>query len=92
MSFDAAAATASHMAALSPAGLDRAAAYTVGGHWMLLWGMVVTAVTAFIIVRTSLLERLNAQLSARGWFMRSWIVAGAAFLLMALISLPWGRL
>jgi STE24 endopeptidase len=89
MSFDAAAATARHMAALSPAELARAADYTVGGHWLLLWGMLVTAVAAFIIVRTGLLERLNARLERHRWFLRSWIVAGAAMLAMALMALPW---
>jgi STE24 endopeptidase len=46
MAFDPQAATAAYIDALGPAALEKAAAYTTGGHWLLLWGLLVTGLFA----------------------------------------------
>jgi STE24 endopeptidase len=63
--FDPAAATAAYMATLSPAAHAKATAYTQGGHWLLLWGWLVTVAAAFIIVRTGVLARAEERIEAK---------------------------
>ena len=46
MSFDPAIATAAYIDGLGPAALAKAAAYTTGSEWLLLWNVVVAAVAA----------------------------------------------
>jgi hypothetical protein len=46
MSIDPAAETARWLATISPEDLERAVAYTRGGHWLLLWGAIVSIVVA----------------------------------------------
>lgn len=53
------AATAAYLATLSPAQHERAIAYTQGGHWLLLWGMLVTLVAMALIWRSGLLSTLR---------------------------------
>jgi STE24 endopeptidase len=43
MSFDPAAATATYIDGLGAEALATAAAYTSGSHWLLLWGLVISA-------------------------------------------------
>ncbi|MGB7904968.1 MAG: M48 family metalloprotease [Steroidobacteraceae bacterium] len=69
--------------------LAKAAAYTAGNHWLLLWNLLVSAVIAWIVVRSGLLDRVNAKLAQRGLNLRAWVVAAAYFVLAGLLSLPW---
>jgi STE24 endopeptidase len=62
--FDPAAATAAYMAELSPAQHAKATAYTQGGHWLLLWGCLVTVAAAIIILKSGVLARTKARLEA----------------------------
>ena len=86
---DPVAATAAYIDALGPAALARAAAYTTGNHWLLLWGLLVTAAVTGIIVRARILERLDVRLARRGRALRTGIIAVAFFLLSGLMTLPW---
>jgi STE24 endopeptidase len=61
-SFDPAAATAAYMAQLSPAAHAKATAYTQGGHWLLLWGWLVTVAICIVIARSRVLEQVRAVL------------------------------
>ena len=90
MAFDPAVETARYIDGLGPEALAKAAAYTSATHWMLLGGLLVTALVTWIIVRLNLLERLSASMERRGWALRTWLVCAAFFLISALISLPWG--
>jgi STE24 endopeptidase len=63
--FDPDAATAAYMATLSPAAHARATAYTQGGHWLLLWGTLVTILAATLILRSGLLARLRGRIERR---------------------------
>jgi STE24 endopeptidase len=89
MTFDPAQATAAYIDSLGPEALAKAAAYTMGNHWMLLWGLVVSAVATLIIVRLGILERVAAKLEQRGSFLRTWLVGVTFFLISAVITLPW---
>jgi STE24 endopeptidase len=89
MDFDPAAATAAYIDSLGADALAKAAAYTAGNHWLLLWNLLVSALVAWLLVRTGVLDRLNAQLARRGANLRAWVVAAAYFVLANLVSLPW---
>ena len=90
MAFDPAVETARYIDSLGPEALQKAADYTIATHWILLGGLVVTAIVTWILVRSGLLERLSSKLQNRGWALRTFLVCFAFFLLSALISLPWG--
>jgi STE24 endopeptidase len=90
--FDPAAATAAYLATLSPAGHAKATAYTQGGHWLLLWGSLVTLAACWLILRSGLLARIKAGLERRR--PRPWLTAFVLALVFLvadfLLELPWG--
>ena len=65
MAFDPQSATAAYIDALGAEALAKSAAYTSGNHWILLWGVVVGMVVAWLIIRSGLLERITGDLSAK---------------------------
>lgn len=89
MAFDPAAATAAYIDSLGAEALAKAAAYTIGGHWMLLWGLVVAGLTSWIIIRLRILDRMSTRLEARSNALRTWSLCATFLLMSALISLPW---
>ena len=89
MAFDPEAATAAYIDALGADALAKAAAYTAGNHWLLLWGLGVSAACTWVLVRWGVLDRLAARLGRRGANLRVFIVAVAYFVLASLITLPW---
>lgn len=90
MAFNPAAETARYIDALGPDALQKSADYTSASHWMLLWGLLASAVVTWIIVRTGILDKISAKLDARGWGLRTWLVGVTYFLASAIIGLPWG--
>ena len=90
MAFNPVVETARYIDSLGPEALAKAAAYTSASHWMLLWGLVVSAIVTFVVVRLGLLERISVKLAKRGWALRTFLLCVAFFLISALISLPWG--
>jgi STE24 endopeptidase len=89
MAFDPQAATAAYIDALGADALAKAAAYTAGNHGLLLWGLVVSALCTWVIVRWGVLDRLAAKLGRRGPNFRAFLVSVAYFVLATLITLPW---
>lgn len=89
MRFDPAAATNAYIDGLGPEALARAAAYTRGGEWLLLGGLVVAALVTFLFVRFAILDRLAAKLERRSWALRTFLLCAAFLLLSALLTLPW---
>ena len=91
MSIDPAAETARWLATISPEDLERAVAYTRGGHWLLLWGAVVSLVVAWIIIRTGLLSGIRDRMERRRKRPNLVsLVVGVVYLLMsAILTLPW---
>ena len=89
MSFDPQAATAAYIDSLGADALAKAAAYTTGGHWLLLWNLLVSALIAWLIVRSGILDRIGAKLGAHRLNLKAFVIAAAYFLVANLFSLPW---
>lgn len=91
MSIDPAAETARWLATLSPEDTARAISYTQGGHWLLLWGAIVSIVVAWIIIRTGVLSGIRDRLERRRKRPKlvSLAVAVAYLLMSFVLTLPW---
>lgn len=89
--FDPQAATAAWLATLSPQDTARAIQYTQGGHWLILWGLVVSILVAWIIVRTDLLGRVRARIETRRGrpVLASFVVALVYMVFSWVLTLPW---
>ena len=90
-SFDPAAATAHWLATLSPQETARAVAYTQGSHWLILWGFLVSALVAWIIVRTNWLVAIRERVERKKPRpnLATLAVAAAYFALSTVLALPW---
>jgi len=89
MAFDPNAATARYIDSLGPAALQKAHDYTVGKEWMLLWGFLVTALVTWLIIRSGLLDKLQARFADRRKNLAAFVI-GLAFLVISfLLTLPW---
>jgi STE24 endopeptidase len=89
MAFDPNTATARYIDSLGPAALQKAHDYTVGKEWMLLWSLIVAAVVTWLIVRSGVLDRLDAKLGERRRKLRSFVVAFVYFIVSTVLTLPW---
>lgn len=89
MAFNPEAATRAYIDGLGADALAKAAAYTIDGHWMILWGLLVSALATFVIVRLKVTDRIWARLEKRGWALRTFVTAAGLFLVSAIITLPW---
>jgi STE24 endopeptidase len=89
MAFDPNAATAQYIDSLGPAALQKAHDYTVGKEWMLLWGLLVSALVTWLVVRSGLLDRLEARIAPRRKNLRAFAVTLVFVIISALIELPW---
>jgi STE24 endopeptidase len=90
MNFDPAAETKKYIDTLGPEALEKAASYTSGNHWLLLAGLLVSALVTWIIVRWGVLDRIASRFETRGFALRTWLICASFFLVNALISMPWG--
>lgn len=91
MSFliDPAAQTAQYIDSLGPEALATARAYTTGNHWLLIAGLLVALLTALVLIRTGLMDRIANWCSRRGWAMATFLTGAAFLLAVDLIQLPW---
>ena len=89
MAFDPAAATAAYIDGLGAEALAKAADYTRGSEWLILWGVVASAIVTFLFVRFGILDRLAAKLERRGWATRTFLLCAGFLLLSAILTLPW---
>jgi len=89
--FDPAAATAQWLATLSPQETARAIAYTHGSHWLILWSFLVSALVAWIIVRTGLLVAVRSRIERRRRrpILTSFAVALVYSAMSWALTLPW---
>ena len=88
MEIDPNAATRAWIETLSAEELALARDYTTGNHWLILVGLVVSALVTLIIVRSGVLDRLYAVLERRGRALRTWLVAGLYLAVSAFLTLP----
>src|SRR5690348_12781864 len=89
MKFDPNAATARYIDSLGSAALQKAHDYTVGKEWMLLWSFLVTAVVTWLIVRSGILNRLEAKIAERRPNLRVFVVTFVFLIVSAVLTLPW---
>jgi Zn-dependent protease with chaperone function len=89
--FDPAAATAAYLAQLPPEAHAKAQAYTQGGHWLLLWGALVSVLVAWLILRSGVLVRVRSAIE--GSRSRPVLAVAAVMAVAAIgefvLSLPW---
>jgi len=83
------AATARYIDSLGAANLEKAAAYTMGNHWILLWNLIVAGIVTWLIVKWGLLDRIEGKIAERRRGLRSFTVSLAFFLVSAVMTLPW---
>jgi len=89
MAFDPNAATARYIDSLGPAALQKAHDYTVGKEWMILWSLLVGAVVTWLIVRSGILDRLEAKLGEKRRNLSALVIALVYFIISAILTLPW---
>jgi STE24 endopeptidase len=89
MGFDPNAATAHYIDSLGPAALQKAHDYTLGKEWMLLWALVVSAVVTWLIVRSGILDRIEAKMAERRRNLRAFVVSALFLIVSTLLTLPW---
>lgn len=89
MSFDPAAATAAYIDSLGPEALAKAQSYTSGSHWLLFWGLLVSLVVTFVLMRSGVLLKLQRKIGPRRPNLAAFVVSAAAFVLISLLSFPW---
>ncbi|MET3667111.1 M48 family metallopeptidase [Caulobacter sp. 1776] len=89
--FDPAAATAAYLAQLPPEAHVKAQQYTQGGHWLLLWGFVVSVVAAWIVIRTGVLTKVEQGVERKKGrpFLASLVVAVVYLAFSWVLELPW---
>ncbi len=89
--FDPAAAADAYVAAMGPARLAKAIAYTHGKEWMILWGWLAGLVVAWLIVRTGVTVKIRDAIDRerRKPFLSALAVTPVYLLLSAILSLPW---
>ena len=75
MAFDPNAATAAYIDSLGPTALQKAHDYTVGREWMLLWGLIVTALVTWLIIKSGILDRVDAKLGEKRKSLRAFVVS-----------------
>jgi len=89
MSFDVEAATAAYIDGLGEEALAQAAAYTTGNQWLMLWGLLISAIVTLIIIRTGLLTKTADKLSKRGFVIRVFSISAVYLVVSELLELPW---
>ena len=89
MTFDIQSATDNYINALGPEALAKAAAYTSGSHWIMLWGFLISSATAWLFVRYQILQKLNRRFKHQGQWLQSLWLSCSYLLLSSLLILPW---
>ena len=89
MAFDPNAETARYIDSLGPAALQKAHDYTVGKEWMLLWALLVAAVVTWLIVKSGMLDKVDAKFAEKRRNMRAFVISLVFFIVSAILTLPW---
>ena len=89
MSFDVEAATAAYIDGLGEEALAQAAAYTTGNQWLMLWGLLISAMVTLIIIRTGWLTKTDDKLSKRGFIIRVFSISAVYLVVSEVLEMPW---
>mgnify|MGYP003382228904 CR=1 FL=1 len=84
-----AAETARYIDSLGTEALAKAQAYTTGNHWLLLAGVLVSILTALVLIRTGWMDRIAGWFAGRRWALGTFLTGGAFFIAVDVIQLPW---
>ena len=89
MSFDVEAATAAYIDGLGEEALAQAAAYTTGNQWLMVWGLLISAMVTLIIIRTGWLTKTDDKLSNRGFIIRVFSISAMYLVVSEVLEMPW---
>ena len=89
MAMDPAAATQAYIDQLGPEALELSRAYTLGNHWLILTGLVVSALVTWLIVKSGVLDKIFARVSDRWPNFRVFLVGLVFTLVSTLLTLPY---
>ena len=89
MAFDPAAATQEYMATLSEAELELARSYTIGNHWLILVGLIVSALVTWLVIRSGVLDKVFARINDNWPNLRVFLVAAVFSVVSWLLSVPY---
>ena len=89
MVFDAELATKAYIDSLGAEALAEAAAYTTGNQWIMLWSLLVSIISTWLIVRSGILKRLNDRFVNSSLFARAFVVSAVFMIVSAIIEAPW---
>ena len=89
MAFDAELATKAYIDGLGTEALAEAAAYTTGNQWIMLWSLLVSIISTWLIIRSGILNRLNDRFTNSSLFARAFVVSAVFMIVTAIIELPW---
>ena len=87
--YDPAAEAARYVDSLGPDALAKAQAYTMGNHLLLIAGVGVSVLAAWLMIRFRLLDRVAAALQGKRWWLATLLTGMAFFAIGDLIKLPW---
>ena len=87
--FDPAAATAAYLAQLPPAVHAKAADYTHGGEWILLWTALVAVLAGWLVLRSGVLVGVRQRLAAAPLWLMALAVIAVDVVLETVLDLPW---
>ena len=87
--FDPKQATDAYINSLGDSALAQAAAYTTGNHWLMLGGLVVSVIVAWLLIRSGVLVRVSNSLAQRSFFTRCFCICAAFIVLSSIVELPW---
>jgi len=89
MNFNPAAATQAYMNTLSAEELELARAYTTGNHWLILTGLIVSALVTWLVIKSGVLDWAFSKISDKWQNMRVFVVALVFGIVSNLIALPY---
>jgi STE24 endopeptidase len=81
--------TARYIDSLGTAALAKAETYTLGNHGILLAGVGVSLLLAWIMIRFRLVDRIAERLTGRSWFVATLLTGFGFFVLADILRLPW---
>ncbi|MEP2735609.1 MAG: M48 family metalloprotease [Erythrobacter sp.] len=89
MALDPAAATQAYIDTLSADELALARDYTTGNHWLILGGLLVSALVTWLIVRSGALDWVFNKISDKWQNLRVFVVAAVFNLVSTFLTLPY---
>ncbi|EAQ28150.1 YhfN [Erythrobacter sp. NAP1] len=89
MTFDPEAATRDLMSTLSAEELELARAYTTSNHWLILAGLVVSALVTWLVIKSGVLDWVFSKVSEKWQNLRVFVVAFVFGVVSGLLSLPY---